>query len=375
MNKLSEQYRINEPNKIFSPGLVVFRHLVQANLAKMIEMAGNVERLRPHCKTHKMPAMSKMQLEAGITKQKAATLAEAEMLADVGFKDIFLAYNLVGPNIARGVEFRKKYPDVKFSVTADDPALIKQLGDAMVAAGTEIDVLLDINPGRDRTGRPAGDEAAELYALLTKTPGIQAAGLHLYDGHLHQKELAERQAAVQEYWYVISSFRNRLEESGFNVPKIVCGGTPTFPVYATMDDPVIELSPGTCTFHDFGYNEAYPDLQVFTPSAAVLTRVISRPTNTRVTFDVGTKGVASDPAMGRRVVLPVLSNGEQVLQNEEHLVVETSEAGQFQPGDWTLAFPRHVCPTSALYQFATVIEDGEIVDTWEVTARDRCLTV
>lgn len=375
MNGFRDIYRINHPEQIFSPGFIVFRSLVKQNLETMIKIAGNVERLRPHCKTHKMPELTKLQLAAGITKQKAATLAEAEMLAEVGVKEIFLAYNLVGPNIQRGVNYCLRYPDVKFGVTADDPALIAALGQAMAAAGTEIEVLLDINPGRDRTGRPVGDDAFRLYNQISETPGLRAGGLHLYDGHLHDPEIAERTRAVKSYWEIISKFRDQLESAGLPVPKIVCGGTPTFPVYAEMDDPVIELSPGTCTFHDYGYNEAFPDLQVFTPAAAVLTRVISRPTSNRVTFDVGTKGVASDPPMGRRVYLPEVPEGVQVLQNEEHLVVETDDAEKFQPGDWTLAFPRHVCPTSALHKFATVIEDGEIVATWEVTARDRCLNV
>lgn len=375
MNSLDSIYAIHHPEKIYSPGLVVFKELVEKNLATMIEIAGGVERLRPHCKTHKMPELTKLQLAAGIKKHKAATFAEAEMLADVGVEDIFLSYNLVGPNIARGVTFRQRYPNVKFSVTADDPSLIQELGQAMTKAGTDIDVLLDINPGRDRTGRPANQEAFELYKQIAETEGLNPAGMHLYDGHLHEKEIENRKASVNQYWAVISEFKDRLESAGYTVPKIVCGGTPTFPAYAEMNDPVIELSPGTCTFHDYSYNTHFPDLQVFTPAAAVLTRVISRPTENRVTFDVGTKGVASDPAMGTRVYLPVLPDGVQVLQNEEHLVVETDQAQQFKPGDWTLAFPRHVCPTSALYKSATVIENGEIVDEWQVVARDRCLSI
>ncbi len=375
MNTLRTEYQINHPEKILSPGFVVFRELVEHNLNTMIEIAGDVGRLRPHCKTHKMPKLTKLQLAAGISKQKAATIAESAMLAEVGVNDIFLAYNLVGPNIARGVKFCQKFPDVRFAVTADDSQNITELGAAMVAAGTEIDVLLDINPGRDRTGRPVGDEAYELYKQLAETSGIQPAGFHLYDGHLHDSNLKDRQAAVEEYWAVVSGFRNRLENDGYAVPKIVCGGTPTFQAYAPMTDPVIELSPGTCTFHDFGYNNAYPDLQIFKPAAAVLTRVISRPTENRATFDVGTKGIASDPPMGKRAFLPELPDGKQVLQNEEHLVIETPHASRFAPGDEVFAIPTHICPTSALHQRVYVVEAGKVTGTWDVTGRDRMLTI
>lgn len=371
----ADDYAIHHPEQIFSPGMVIFRPIVEKNLETMIAMAGGVSRLRPHCKTHKIPEISKMQLDRGITKHKAATFAEAEMLAEVGVPDIFLAYNMVGPNIQRAVRFRQKYPQVTFSVTADDPQLIRELGAAMIAGATSIDVVLDVNPGRDRTGRNADDEGFAVYQLIAETPGLNPAGLHLYDGHLRDAELAARAASVAQYWETISAFRERLLAAGLPVPKIVCGGTPTFPVYSKMDDPTIELSPGTCTFHDINYGELFPDLEVFQPAALMLTRVISRPTANRVTFDLGTKAVASDPPMGQRVKFPAIPDAVQVLQNEEHFVVETALAEQFQPGDWTLAIPRHVCPTSALHRSVTVIENGEIVDEWQVIARDRCLTI
>jgi D-serine deaminase-like pyridoxal phosphate-dependent protein len=128
-------------------------------------------------------------------------------------------------------------------------------------------------------------------------------------------------------------------------------------------------------FHDAGYSEKYADLKDLMPAARLLTRVISRPTPNRVTWDLGTKAVASDPPMGQRVCLPEVSDAVQVLHNEEHLVIETALADRFRPGDWTLAIPRHVCPTIALHASATVIENGEIVDDWEVTARNRKITI
>ncbi|MCA9069168.1 MAG: D-TA family PLP-dependent enzyme, partial [Planctomycetaceae bacterium] len=328
----------------------------------------------PHCKTHKMPNVVQLELSKGIQKHKAATFAEAEMLAEAGVPDVFLAYNLVGPNIDRAVTFRKQYPLVTFSVTADDPRPVAQLGDAMHKAGLEIDVLLDLDTGQHRTGLPVGGEAKNLYQILSDTAGVRAGGLHLYDGQNHQQNLAERQAAVDECWNSAIAFRDELLKAGLTVPRLVAGGTGSFPIYAQKDDPTLELSPGTCVFHDAGYGGVFPDLK-FTPAAMLLTRVVSRPTANRITLDLGYKAVASDPPAGRRVVFPDLSDAEQVLQNEEHLVLETSKAGDFAPGDELLAIPRHVCPTSALHKEAILIENGEAVATWPVIARDRQLTV
>ncbi|MGH8244838.1 MAG: D-TA family PLP-dependent enzyme, partial [Gammaproteobacteria bacterium] len=161
---------------------------------------------------------------------------------------------------------------------------------------------------------------------------------------------------------------------GYPVPRIVAGGTASFPIFATLDDQAIELSPGTIIFNDAGYNEMFPDLN-FAPAALLLTRVISRPTANRVTCDLGYKSVASDPPAGNRLFFPDLPDAKAVLQNEEHLVLETPQAERFAPGDELLAISRHVCPTSALHKFVYVVAGGKLVGTWEVAARDRVLTV
>jgi D-serine deaminase-like pyridoxal phosphate-dependent protein len=372
---MDSRYRIADTSGIVTPALVIFRDIVEDNLDRMISIAGDVSRLRPHCKTHKTREVTQMELARGIAKHKCATFAEAEMLAEAGVKDIVLAYNLVGANIHRAVTFRQKYPDVRLAVTADHPKPIAELGAAMAAVWTTIDVLLDIDTGQHRTGiEPKGLPAQRLYRMISSTPGLNAAGFHVYDGHQHQKSREEREAAVNGEFDKVLRFRDTLVSQGFEVPKLVCGGTGSFPIYAQRTDPTIELSPGTCVFHDAGYSETFPDLE-FTPAALLLTRVISRPTADRVTFDLGYKAVASDPPVGRRLTLPDIPDAEQVLQNEEHLVVKTAEAERFQPGDETLAIPRHVCPTCAMHRQMIVVAGGLVVDRWEVIARDRALTI
>jgi hypothetical protein len=69
--------------------------------------------------------------------------------------------------------------------------------------------------------------------------------------------------------------RDELVADGHPVPRIVCGGTASFPNFAELHDPAIELSPGTTNFHDYRYGDAIPDLH-FQPAALLLTRVISR---------------------------------------------------------------------------------------------------
>lgn len=371
---MDASYAIADTSEIFSPSLVIYCDLVEKNLAEMVRIAGDPARLRPHCKTHKMRQIIEMELAAGITRHKCATIAEAEMLAQCGVADICLAYNPVGPNIRRVVKFAEKYPGVRLSVTADHPAPLAELGRIAAAVGKQIDVLLDIDSGQHRTGIPVGPQAKELYQQIAATKGVAPGGFHLYDGHNHQKDVAERRAAVMAGYEPAAKLRDELAASGFPVPRIVAGGTASFPIFAALDDPTIELSPGTIIFQDAGYGEMFPDLN-FIPAALLLTRVISRPTATRITCDLGYKAVASDPPAGNRLFFPDLPDAKAVLQNEEHLVLETPLAERFQPGDELFAIPRHVCPTSALHKFVYIVSGGKLAGTWDVAARDRVLTV
>ena len=267
-DSMDSKYAISDTSQIFSPALLVYREIVVRNLQKMISIAGDVRRLRPHCKTHKMPAVTKLELSLGVTKHKCATFAEAEMLADCGVKDIFLAYNLVGPNIHRAARFLQKYPDVKFAVTADDALKIHELSDAVSAVKGTIHVILDLDTGLHRTGVLPGSLAAELYQQIIDAPGLEPGGFHLYDGHNHQTDLGERTSAVMAVWNAAAKLRDDFVQRGWKVPAIVCGGTGSFPVFAKLDDPAIELAPGTCVFHDSGYGTAFPDMD-FEPAVVM----------------------------------------------------------------------------------------------------------
>lgn len=371
---MSPEYAIADTSSLLSPSLVIFRDLVERNLDEILRIAGSPTRLRPHCKTHKMREIVQMQLARGITKHKCATIAEAEMLAAAGVNDIFLAYNPVGPNIQRLVRLLEKYPTISLSVTIDHPQPLAALGSAMAVSGKSVGVFLDIDSGQHRTGVTPTAAAVELYNQIAATKGVTAAGFHLYDGHNHQRDLEERRTAVMKAWQSAVELRDEIRKAGLSVPCIVAGGTGSFPIFAQIDDPTIELSPGTVILHDWGYSETFPDLE-FTPAALLLTRVVSRPTPNRVTLDLGYKAVASDPPAGNRAVFPDLPDAKAVLQNEEHLVLETSEANRFQPGDELFAIPRHVCPTSALHKEVYVVSGGKVIGTWQVAARDRLLTV
>lgn len=367
-------YTIQNTAELFSPALIFYKDVIRRNIARIIDIAGSPDRLRPHVKTHKTREITCMEREAGITRQKCATIAEAEMLAGCGVPDVLLAYPMVGPNCGRLARLVRTYPECRFAVLADHPAGAKALSEAMAAAGQQVEVLIDLDVGQHRTGVAAGPQAAELYRLFAQLPGLRPGGFHVYDGHNHQEKLEERVQAVKQLLEPVLALRAELEKQGLPVPRLVVGGTPTFPVYARLDLPGLECSPGTCILHDHGYGTRFSDMS-FTPAALLLTRVISRPTPTRLTLDLGYKAVASDPPPGQRLVLLDVPDYKAVLQNEEHLVIETPAADRYAPGDELFALPTHICPTCALHRQAYVVENGRVTGQWEIVARDRVLSI
>jgi len=367
-------YAIQDTSTIFTPALIFYKDLIRRNIARVIEMAGGPARLRPHVKTHKTREIVRLEMDAGITKQKVATLAEAEMVASCGVRDVLLAYPMVGPNCGRLARLAAAYPECRFGVLADEPAATRALSDALAKAGQTVDVLIDLDVGQHRTGIAAGPEAAALYESFAKLPGLRPGGFHVYDGHNHQESLAEREAAVKHLLGPVLELKATLENKGIAVPRLVLGGTPTFPVYCRLAVPGGELSPGTCILHDNGYGSKFTEMN-FTPAALLLTRVISRPTPTRLTLDLGYKAVASDPPANKRVLLLDVPDAQIVLQNEEHLVVETPAAERFPPGTEIFAVPQHICPSCALHRQAYVVENGKLAGMWDIVARDRVLSV
>jgi D-serine deaminase-like pyridoxal phosphate-dependent protein len=372
---MNPHYTVRDTSSIYTPGLLFYKDLIRKNIARAIEIAGRPDRMRPHVKTHKTREIVRLELAAGVAKHKCATLAEAEMLADCGVPDVLLAYNMVGPNCQRLARLVQEHPGTRFAVLADHPAAARALSEAMAAAGQTVDVLIDMDTGQHRTGIAADDHAVSLYELLARLPGIRPGGIHVYDGHNHQEDPEERAGAALRGLEPVLQMRQKLESKGLPTPRLILGGTPTFPIYAKLDLPGLELAPGTCFLHDHGYGTRFADLTGFTPAALLLTRVISRPTPRRITLDLGYKAVASDPPAGKRCVLLNVPDYEPVLQNEEHFVVETPAAERFAPGDEVYAMPTHICPTCALHRQAYVIEDGRVAAMWDIVARDRMLSV
>ncbi len=364
-------YKIANVDEVDSPALLVYPDRAEENIRRMIAMVGDVSRLRPHMKTHKLPEIIRMQLAHGITKFKCATIAEAEMTADCGAADVLLAHQPVGPKVQRFIQLLKKFPQTKFSTIADDAGVIRALSSACAQASVSVEVLLDIDCGMHRTGIMPGPKVVELYQLLCTLPGLKPGGLHAYDGHIRESDPAKRAEICHAAFAPVNALRQKLLNGGLPVPRVVAGGTPTFPIHARDKD--VECSPGTCVFWDAGYGAKCPEMD-FLNAALVLTRVVSKPGGNRLCLDLGHKAIASENPHPRAVFLN-LPDAQAVSHSEEHLVVETERAGEIELGACIYGVPWHVCPTVALHSEAIIVRGGGARERWGVVGRNRRLTV
>jgi D-serine deaminase-like pyridoxal phosphate-dependent protein len=368
MTMSNSWYELENVADVDSPALVVYPDRIAENIRRMIAIAGGPERLRPHIKTHKMSEVVRMQVEAGISKCKCATLAEADMAAQAGATDILLAHQPVGPKIAKLAALAKRRPQARFSTVVDDSRVASDLSDAFRQTGCTIGVLLDLDVGMGRSGIQPGDEAAGLYHQIARSPNTPPGGLHAYDGQIRDREAAAREAACEAAMRPVIALRDRLRGEGLPGPRFVAGGTPTFPFHAHHGDR--ECSPGTCVFWDAGSQQALPDLD-FLQAAIALSRVISKPGKNRLCLDLGHKAVAADPVGVPRVIWPDLPDAAVVIHSEEHLVLETPHADRFPIGAPLYGIPWHICPTCALHAQAIVARERRATGTWRVDARDR----
>ena len=357
-------------NDIPSPSILLFKDRVEANIQRLLEVAGDVNRLRPHVKTHKLPQVVKMHQAHGIQKLKCATIAEAEMLASCGVPDIMLAYQPVGPNQERLIRLAGAYPDIQFGCLVDNEVVLRQLQGKM---GTEkpLNVWIDIDNGNGRTGIPPTEKAANLAKQIVDTNNLHFAGLHVYDGQFGGLPFEERKAGSDEAFQSVEQLIASLKLDGVAVENIVAGGSPTFPVHTLREN--VDLSPGTYVFWDAGYGQSCPELP-FEPAVVLLTRVVSKPSHNRLCLDLGHKSVAAENPIENRVRFLNAPDAKFIDQKEEHLVIELENRDQFEVGDALYGVPWHICPTVALHQEVVVLDAQKaVVDRWPILARSRQL--
>ncbi|MCO5238503.1 MAG: D-TA family PLP-dependent enzyme [Chitinophagaceae bacterium] len=362
----SDWYTVEHISGIDSPALLLYKDRIKENIRLAKNRVPDVSKLRPHVKTNKIAEVCRMMQEEGITRFKCATIAEAEMLAIIGAPDILLAYQPVGPKAVRFANLVKAYPAVQLACLTDNASSAQYINEIAGAEGIILPVFIDLNIGMNRTGiRP--EESLPLVDLICTLKNIKLAGLHGYDGHIHDTDITIRQQKSDEGFHRVHALHQRIFETHGYTLTIVMGGTPTFPTHSHRQH--VECSPGTFVFNDWGYKNSLPD-EPFDYAALVVSRVISIVDEHTICADLGHKSVAAENPLPR---IHFLNAPEAIptAQSEEHLVLRVADATAYHPGDVLYGVPVHICPTVALYDKAYVIEDNKVCAQWDVIARKR----
>ena len=219
----------------------------------------------------------------------------------------------------------------------------------------------------NRTGIAPGEKAESLFRKIIDLPMLIAEGLHVYDGHIHEKDLSLRRRICNDSFVPVINLAGKLKNSGIDPVQIVAGGTPTFPIHALRQG--VESSPGTILLWDYGYSSSFSDME-FLHAALLFTRIVSKPAKDLLCIDLGHKAVASEMPQPRIKILG-LEDYTIIGHSEEHMVIRTTEADRHRIGDPLYAIPWHICPTVDRHDIATVVRDHKATEQWNVEARRR----
>ncbi|MFK7813697.1 MAG: D-TA family PLP-dependent enzyme [Maribacter sp.] len=364
-------YEVSNTSDLNSPSLLVYPERIEENIRTMVSISGSVSNLRPHIKTHKMAEIVKMQQRHGIQKFKCATIAEAELLGQCEAEDILLAMQPVGANINRFFNLMDAFPKSRFSTLVDNEITLSQIAQKAMEANKIAALYIDINSGMNRTGCAPDEAAVYLFGAMENNPNIAARGLHAYDGHIRNTDIKERTEVCDAAFQKVLDLKTAIKKNGMIVPDIIAGGSPSFPIHGKRTG--VDASPGTTLLWDARYAELFPDMS-FLQAAVLFIRIISKPAENILCFDLGHKSVACEMDFPRVLILG-LEDSQQIGQSEEHLVVQTQRANDFEVGDGCYAIPYHICPTVAKYEEVLTVSDGEVTGSWKVAARNQIITI
>ena len=363
-------YKISDTSNLHTPALLFYPHRIRLNLEKMVEMVGDSNRLRPHIKTHKCPEVVRKHFQFGIYKFKCSTIAECEMLASLNVPDVLLAYQPAGPNLDRLRALMNKFPKTIFSCLCDDTEIADGLNQIGQTLGKVIPLYVDLDVGMHRTGIEPGDEALALCQKIASSQYLQLKGLHAYDGHIRDAHLQDRTVRCDIAFQKVTDFQSLLGEHDLTDLTIIAGGSPSFPIHARRKG--VEVSPGTITLWDKGYDELLEGLD-FLFGAVLATRIISKPSTDRICLDIGHKAISAEHQ--KPPLIMGLDDFTLVGHSEEHMVLQVPSNESFSIGQILYAIPHHICPTVALHDTAQIVRDHTVVDEWKIIGRTRKISI
>ncbi len=348
-------------NTLLTPALVIDREAMERNMAKMNGILESTSmKLYPHYKSHKCPAIARLQMEKGARGITCAKLGEALDLCDAGISNIVIANQIVQ---------KEKLPVLaslanrcRLTVCVDHEQNILDLEAAMAEVGGKLHLLVEYDVGMGRCGVSTQEEFLALAQLIQKQPHLAFEGIQAYAGQLsHEEDGEKRFADVQRIEAQVAELKAFVEACGVPV-KEVCGGSTGFAHEKPKSTVYTQVQFGSYLFLD----RSFQPLELsFEQALFVQTTVLSVKAD-RVVVDCGVKTMTMDQYPPYFPAFP----GAQLSFSEEHTTILVSDHG-LKPGDKLLYVPGHCCTTINTFDKVYVSEKGIVTDCWDVTSRGK----
>jgi D-serine deaminase-like pyridoxal phosphate-dependent protein len=354
-----------------TPALLIDLDIMERNLTRLANYAREHDlRVRPHTKTHKIPALGRKQLDLGAAGLTVAKVGEAEVMLEAQPQELLVAYPVIG---RRKLErLMQIAPKTKVTVALDSVFAARQLSDAAREVQREIAVLAEIDMGLGRVGVPPGD-AVELAHGIQRLPWLRFEGIAFYPGHIKQLD-EEGEKALETLGNVLSDVLRDLRQAGLHAKVVSGGSTPT--MWQSHRIPGLnEIRPGTYIFND--RNTVLSEACALEDCAAsIMTTIVSTAKKGQVIIDGGSKTFSSDrPGAGAEVSFGhVVEAPEAVFtkMNEEHGFVDVRRVNrEFSVGDRIRLIPNHVCVAMNLHENVYGIRGDAVEQTWRVAGRGK----
>jgi D-serine deaminase-like pyridoxal phosphate-dependent protein len=336
-----------------TPSVLIDLDRMEANIGRMQAMCDEAGvALRPHIKTHKIPEIARLQIEAGAAGIACQKVSEAEVFAQAGLNDILIPYNILGASKAARFADLSLYN--RMTASADNLTVIDGLAEAAAALDIRIRVMVELATEIERTGATV-DQAVEIAQAIENNPHLHFAGLLVYPSYPSVRPLL--QEALQ-----------RLDAFGIGVDAISGGGTGAV-LHAKEVPEVTEVRVGTYVFNDWGTaSQGWCRLEDCAMTVRVT--VISRPTEGRAILDSGSKTLSSDTFDGGYGHIVEYPAARIYKLNEEHAYVDVSNCDPApEIGEVVSVIPAHACVVTNLHNALYGVRGEEVELSWTVAAR------
>lgn len=346
-----------------TPALCLDLDAYERNVARMLtHLRSRGVAWRPHMKGQKAPQLAVRAVAAGAIGVTCATVYEAEAMADAGVDSILLANQTVGARkLARLARLSRRCGVMSATDSADH---LEQVAAAARAEGAVVPVVVEVNVGMNRCGVAPGAPAVDLALMATRTDGVRLAGLMGWEGHVLAWQSEEKAARIAACLGLLIDTVAQCRAAGIDVPIVSAAGSGTFLDSANIAG-ITEVQAGGGVFSDLSYQRWGLTDHEF--ALTVLTRVVSRPSPSRIIVDGGFKTMSDKHGSPKPLGLGDLKG---LALSAEHGNLELEElAATPRVGDIVEFIPGYTDSTVCLHSEMCALRDGVVVEVWGIPGR------